>query len=176
MQIFPIIGVILGVLSGIILLCLCVAWIDKKHPSDEFDERQKIVQGKASSLSLVVGAIYFVISLIPMIHQVEGTKTIEPYLLVMIGILLMLVVNHTYCLIGQAALPLSQKPLANIICHTIMGLIDLWYFYVSAGMIPLSWVGKGSKPFIYLFIGIDFLYLALTHTIQYFRDRKAANE
>lgn len=172
MQVLPVIAVVMGTLVAIVLVCLAAVWVEKKYPSENYDERQKLARGQASSLSLGIGAVYFIGTLIVMVRQVDGVKTIEPYLLVLAGLLLMVMVDHTYCVICHAALPLSQKPIMNIVCYTLCGLIDLWYFDYGLALIPLSLVGKGTKPLVYLLLGIAFLYLALTHTIQFLRSRK----
>jgi hypothetical protein len=177
MRIFPVIGWILVALAAIVLLCLGVLWVQKRYPSEEFDERQKIAQGKASSLAMIVGSLYFVGISTILINQVENTKTVEPYLLVMIGIELMLMVDHTYCLLCHAALPFSQKGGTTAICYLIMGLVDIGQFALRKEWVTtLSWVGRGTQPLFYLLLGIGFLYLGLMHTIAWLRDRKETNE
>ena len=52
MSILSVIGWILAALAGIVLLCLGVLWVQKRYPSEEYDERQKIARGKASSLAI----------------------------------------------------------------------------------------------------------------------------
>lgn len=172
MNIVTVLGVILGVLVGIILLCLGCIWIEKHHPSDEYDERQKLVRGRASSLSLVIGLLYLVGILVVLNNQIDGEKTVEPYLLVTVGILLMAMVDHTYCLLGNAALPLSQKPIWAIAGYTAMGIRCLWRFSWGMELFTLSLSGDGSKPLPYLLMGVTAFYLALMHIIQFLRDRK----
>ena len=94
-----------------------------------------------------------------------------------VGILLMLIVDHTYCLIGQAALPMSQKPLWSIVSYVALSVCGFVRF--SWGLeyyMILSWTGNSSKPVPYLLIGITALYLALAHTIQLIRDRRVRKE
>ena len=52
MRILPVIGWIVGILAGIVLLCMGVLWVQKRYPSEDYDERQKIARGKASSLAI----------------------------------------------------------------------------------------------------------------------------
>jgi energy-converting hydrogenase Eha subunit C len=172
MELLPLIGVALGVLVAVVLLCLASVWLDKRNPSDDYDERQQIVQGKANGLSLGVGLLYCVGILITLERQVTGEKMVEPYLLVFAGIDLMIVVKHTYCLIGNAALPLSKKPLGIILSYIALSVCGFVRFYWGMGYTELSLVGKGSLPIPNLLMGITALYLALAHTIQFLRNRK----
>lgn len=172
MSVIQYVGIVIGVLVAIILFCLVNMWIEKRYPSEDYDERQKLVQGRASSLGMGIGLIYLVVVMGILINQVDKEKTIEPFLLVLWGFLLPIMVDHTYCFIGQAALPLSQKPLWNIISYAILGVLHLWKFGNGLKLFPLSFVGKGASSWIYLSTGICFLYLSLMHIIQFLRDRK----
>ena len=172
MSIIQFVGIVIGVLAAIILYCLANMWIEKRYPSEDYDERQKLLQGRASSLGMGTGLIYLVVVMGILINQVDKEKTIEPYLLVLWGFLLPIMVNHTYCFIGHAALPLSQKPAWNIICYAILGVGNIWRFSNGLELVTLSFVGKGAFPWLYLTIGICFLYLSLMHIIQFLRDRK----
>ena len=177
MRIFPVIGWILAALVGIVLLCLGVLWVQKRYPSEDYDERQKIARGKASNLAVIVGMLYFLGISYTLINQVDNPKTVEPYLLVMIGILLMTMVDHTYCLLCHAALPFSQKGISTAICYLICGLVDIGQFALRRDWVAtLSWVGKGTQPLFYLLIGVAFLCLGLMHAIAWLWDRKEAHE
>ena len=177
MRILPVIGWILAALAAIVLLCLGVLWVQKRYPSKEFDERQQIARGKAGNLAMIVGSLYFVCISIVLINQVEAPKTVEPYILVMIGLELMAMVDHTYCLLCHAALPFSQKGGTTAICYLIMGLVDIGQFALRREWVTtLSWVGRGTQPLFYLLLGIGFLYLGLMHAIAWLWDRKQAHE
>lgn len=176
MQILLMIGAILAVLVGIVLLCLGVLWLQKRFPSKSYDERQKIARANASTLAVIVGYLYFLAVAIVLINQVEGPKTVEPYLLVMIGIMLMAMVDHTYCLLCHAALPFSQKGIYSIACYLFCGVLHLINFFVVMRAREISLVGTGTSRLFSLLLGIGFLYLALMHTIALLRDRKNANE
>ena len=177
MRILPVIGWILAALAAIVLLCLGVLWVQKRYPSKEFDERQQIARGKAGNLAMIVGSLYFVCISIVLINQVEAPKTVEPYILVMIGLELMAMVDHTYCLLCHAALPFSKKGGSTAICYLIMGLVDIGQFALRRNWVTtLSWVGRGTQPLFYLLLGIGFLYLGLMHAIAWLWDRKQAHE
>ena len=177
MRILPVIGWILAALAAIVLLCLGVLWAQKHYPSEDFDERQKLARGKASTLAMSVGVVYFLGVCLFLLNQVEKTKTIEPYLLVMIGLELMAMVDHTYCLLCHAALPFSKKGGSTAICYLLCGLVDIGQFALRREWVStLSWVGKGTQPLFYLLLGVTFLYLGLMHAIAWLWDRKQAYE
>ena len=41
MELLPLFGIILGVLAAVVLLCFASIWLEKNHPSDDYDERQR---------------------------------------------------------------------------------------------------------------------------------------
>ena len=176
MSLLKVTGAILAVLAGIVLLCLGVIWLERKFPSKEYDERQKQAQGRASRLGMITGLIYFMVVTAVLIRQVEEPKTVEPYLLVFIGVLLMVMVDHTYCFLTHSTLPLSQKPMTSIVCYAVCGMIQLLYIWEALDRFPLALVGRGSAGWIHLLTGISFLYLSLIHLIQYLRDRREGHE
>lgn len=157
---------ICGILLGIVLLCLGVIYLERKCPDDDFDERQKIMRGNAHRLSFMVGLAYYLFVTTVLIRQVDGEKTVEPFLLIFFGLELQLLVLHTYCLLTHSALPLSEKPVTAIICYVISGLIQLGYIFNRLGDFPLEMVGHGSAGWIHLTGGIFFLYLALMHLLR----------
>ena len=165
-------GGILGVFALTVLLCAGVIWLEKRFPSAEYDERQKQAKGNASRLGIIVGMLYFAVVTAVLIRQVEEPKTVEPYLLVFVGILLMMTVDHTYCFLTHASLPLSQKPITAILCYASSGVVQLVYIWNALDRFPLSLVGYGSAGWIHLLTGIVFLYLSVMHLVQYLRDRK----
>lgn len=169
-------GIIVMVLAAIVLLCAGVIWLERRYPGNAYDERQIQAHGKASRLSLNVGMLYFTVVTAILVRQVDEPKWIEPYLLVFIGILLVVTVDHTYCLLAQAAMPLSEKPVVSIVSYALGGVIQLLYIWTSLDRFPLSLVGYGTSGWIHLLSGGVFLYLSLMHLLQYLRDRKASHE
>lgn len=161
---------ILLVLLGIVLLCLAAVWIEKKFPGKQYDERQILARSKAHRLAYWVGFVYSMAVVMILIYQVDGKKTVEPYLLVLGGVFLQEIVIHTYCLITHAALPLSQNPAPTIAGFIIIGIthvITFWVHYKRYG--TMLTVGQSTITYIYLITGIGFLYLALLHLIQTLR-------
>lgn len=172
MSVLQIMFAMLGILLGIVLFCLGVIYLEKKAPGEEFDERQKIMRGNAHRLSLMVGFVYFLVVTAVLIRQVDGEKTVEPFLLIFFGLEIQLLVLHTYCLLTHSALPLSEKPITAIVCYTVSGLIQLGYIFNRLGDFPLAMVGYGSSGWIHLTTGVFFLYLALMHLIALLHKEK----
>ena len=163
---------IIGILLCIIGFCALIILLEKKFPTREYDERRKAAQGRASRLGMIVGMLYFMVVMIVMIFRVDHPKTVEPYLLIFIGILLMLTVDHTYCFLSHAALPISQNPFVAIVGYGICGIMQLLTVLTSPRWYPLEWVGHGTSGWIHLLTGMDFLFLAAMHLVQYLRDRR----
>lgn len=176
MKLLPFVGVLVAVLAAVVLVCLAALWLGKRFPSKSYDERQKLARGRAGSLSMAVGVAYYFVVTLVLLWQVEGSKTVEPYLLVAGGLLLMAMVDHTYCLLCHAALPLSQKAGYTIVCYFLMGAMHVWRSVADAARITISLVGKSTSLLFSLMLGIGFLYLSLMHAIALLRDRKEANE
>ena len=79
---------------------------------------------------------------------------------------------HIYCLLTDAALPLSQKPKTTIIGY---GVLSLLYSVNTA----IGWHLDGRRPekppvftWMQLSLAVFFGALAIMHLIQYLRDKK----
>lgn len=160
------------VLVGIVLLCLGVTRMEKTAKSSEYDERQQLIRGRGYRLATWVGEIYFVVVMCVMIGQVDGEKTVEPWLLVFLGLQIQNLVFHAYCLLNQAALPLSGKPVSTILSYCMSGAISLFGFRSSLARDPLSFVGHGSAGWVFVMTSFFFFSLALMHLIQLLRREK----
>lgn len=172
MSVLKICIVVIGILLAIVALSAGVIFLEKHFPSDDYDERQKAAQGRGNRLGMITGMLYFMVVMIVMIQQVDNPKTVEPYLLIFIGILLMLAVDHAYCFLSHASLPLSQKPMTSIVCYALGGVAQILYVIDAVEWFPLTWVGHGTAGWIHLLSGLFFLFLSVIHLIQYLRDRK----
>ena len=172
MSTISVIGVMLLVLVGIFLLCLGVAWAERNFPSEKFDERQKAVRGRAYRLAFWVGFGYMLCMIPILVVQVDGEKTVEPYLLMFGCFMLQTLVFHVYCLINHSALPLSQKPVVMILGYLVMGITWLLNCWNCVRREPLALVGYGSDGWLYLITAITFLAMALMHVVQLLRREK----
>lgn len=168
-----VIGWIVLIFAGIIALCGVVLWLEKRFPSKQFDERQQVSRGRACGLGLGVGVVYFLVTMSILINQVDGEKTIEPYLLVFFGLMLETAVMCTYSLLTHSYLSFLQKPGLNILGFGFCGALQ---FLTLANRLkregPLTLVGHGSSSWIFLIAGSCFLYLTLVLLIQQLRREK----
>ncbi len=162
----------IGILAAIVVLCAGVIYLERKFPGESYDERQKLSRGNAYRLSFWIGFFYSLAVLMILIRQVEGEKTVEPYLLIFFGAVIQAIVYHTYCILTHSALPLSEKPVVTIVCYALTGLLQLWYIGDKAELFPLTFVGKESSVWINILCGAGFFYLALIHTINLLRKEK----
>lgn len=172
MSTLQVIVMILCVLVFVIALCAVAVWMEKKFPGKEYDERQKAAKGRGYRLSFWVGFVYFTGVAIVLIQQVDGEKTVEPYLLIMIGLILQAMVDHTYCLLTHSALPLSQNRLWAIISYAVCGTLQLVQFHTWEEKYGLSFVGHGTSAWFFLVCGCCFFYLIMLHLIQLAWERK----
>lgn len=172
MTILKMLFILLGILLGIVLLCLGVIYLERKVPVKQYDERQLHARARAHRLSFWVGFAYYLAVVILLIRQVEGAKTVEPFLLVFAGLILQALVLHTYSILSDAALPLSEKPWYPIASFTFVGSVQLIRFFSELGRGLPSLTGRGAADWVFLLCGISFLYLSLLHLIQWLRGRK----
>ena len=153
---------ILALLASAAYCCVCL-WFEKKAPSEEYDERQKIAQGNACGVSLGVGIVYFVLVIYWM---KEDKMPAEGYLVVFAGLVLQLMVHHIYCLLTHAALPLSGKPWVTIGNYTILAVV----WILRATMYDPSWgmslYGAGSGFWAIVLGAFCFCALAVMHLIS----------
>ena len=172
MNMLYLILLICGVLLGIVLLCLGVIYLEKRIPAKQYDERQLHARTRAHRLSFWVGFAYYLVVTVVLIRQVDGKKTVEPFLLVFVGLILQALVLHTYSILSDAALPLSEKPLYPIACFTFVGCLQLTQFYNQLRWGIPGLTGRGAADWVFLMTGISFLYLSVLHLIQWLRGRK----
>lgn len=172
MSALKVVGMIIGALVLVIALCALAVWIEKRFPGKEYDERQKMAKGRGYRLSFWVGMIYYLAVAIILIGQVDDEKTVEPYLLVMIGLMLQAMVDHTYCLLTHSALPLSQNRAVTVFGYVVCGMLQLVQFRILSKRVGLALVGHGSSPWICLIAGCCFFYLTVLHVIQALMERK----
>ena len=172
MSIISVIGIMLAVLAGIVLLCLGVTRMEKTAKSSEYDERQQLVRGRGYRLAFFVGILFMLVAMSFMVYQVDGEKTVEPYLLVYFGLILQATVFHVYCLLNHAALPFSEKPGFSIVCYAFIGLMDFFAFKNAVGRWPLTFVGHGTTGWNSLVQMFFWFSLSAMHLIQLLRREK----
>ena len=172
MSVTHIIAGIFLVLAAVVVLCIAAVWMEKNHPVEDFDERQKVFRGRAYRLTFWTGLVYYTGTMLILLRQVDGEKTVEPYLLIVMGLLLQAMVMHTYTLMTHCALPFSGNPLTSAGAYVVGGIGQLMAFSIHRRQYSVGFVGHSTSAMVFLLAGVCFLYLAMMHLIQYFRDRR----
>ena len=174
-----IILITLASMTGIVLLCLAVIWLEKKFPGKRFDEMQISSRLKGTRAAFWIGMLYYLVTVPILIGQVDGEKTIEPYLLVTIGFLMQMMILYTYCLLTHSNLPLGDNPLVAIGSYAFIGLTQLLIFRDDVAdyqfhniPLALTLVGRSSILWFHLVFAICFFYIALLNVIQLIRSWK----
>lgn len=158
-----------GVVIGLIALAGAAAvYVGRNYTSGKYDERQQIDRGHAYQFSFYVGTFYYLVLLVYFIfHTGKSEWVVEPFVLVMIGVLLQLQSFHIYCVMTHSALPLGEKPLPTIIGYLGLGVMYLaQYFlqYIPEDVVGLT--GALSYNLVRLLISLDFFSLAGLHLIS----------
>ncbi|MBR3974114.1 MAG: hypothetical protein IKJ99_09235 [Oscillospiraceae bacterium] len=156
-------------LLGIVALCGFHLWLDKKSKVEEYDERQKVEQGRASHISMMTGLIYF---LGVMMWMELGELPADPGFLIFAGLLLELMVYHVYCLMTQAALPLSKTAKTTIGGYVTLGVV--WFLraamYDPARDMTLH--GQGIGFWMFAMTSFCCFALAAMHLISHLRNKR----
>lgn len=162
------------VLAFLVAGCAFAVYLGRNFPSEKYDERQKIERGNAYRFSHWTGMIYYFALLVYFVfHTGKTVWSIEPYVLILIGILIQLQSFHIYCLMTHSALPLGEKPLATVVSYFVMGGIYLAQYYLQ--YIPedvAGLTGADSMNLFRLLISFDFFALAVLHLIAMLRKEK----
>ena len=164
-------------IAVLVMVCAVIVYLERNFQSEKYDERQKIARGNAYRFSHWTGMIYYFGLLVYFVlHTGKGEWAVEPFVLLMIGILIQLQSFHIYCLITHSALPLGEKPLVMIVGYVILGGMYLAQYYFQ--YIPeeaakaAGFTGVGSYNLMRLLIALDFLSLAALHLIACLRKEK----
>lgn len=173
MSMMKIILWMLGILLGIVLLCLGVIYLEKRIPGKNYDERQNQSRARAHRLSFWVGFAYFLAVVILLIQQVDGGKKVEPFLLVFTGLILQALVLHTYSIFSDAALSLAEKPWVAIVCFALVGCMQLTQFIMGCRQGIPGLTGREAADWIFMMTGTGFLYLSILHLIQWLRRERS---
>lgn len=159
---------VVGLLAAVVLLCVVVTWIEKKFPRTEYDERQKIVQGKAYALAFNAGLLYYIpVTIWQMLQAEAGKSFMEMYLVLFVGLWVQMLLFNTYCIFHGAGLPLSQKSSWAIgTCVLFSGYYFLKYFGFREEL------NRTGFKLILLLMAVGCSYLALLYGVQMIRDRR----
>ncbi len=175
MTLLKAVSILLAVCAALFLICLAALWWEKNWQSDRYDERQKISRYKSYRLSFWLGFLYYLAATGIMLFQVEGKKTIEPYLLLFFGIMFQALVLHMYGLLTGSALPFGEKPGRMVFSYLFIGSIQFlnlrnWGKQFPAPGMPLT--GQGSSKWVFLILAVISYVLAVLYLICALRKDK----
>ncbi len=174
MTVFQSILFLLGICAALVLICLAAVWWEKNWQTDHrYDERQKIARNKGYRLTFWLGFLYYGCVAICLIFQVEGEKTIEPYLLLFFGMMFQALVLHIYGLLTGSALPFAEKPGWMVFSYLFIGLtrvmsLRMWH---KRGL-EISLTGQGTTIWTDLIMAVISFVLALLYLISAFKKEK----
>ena len=161
--------IVLIVIAGVLAI-----YVGQNFQSEKYDERQQIDRGRAYRFSHWVGMVYYFGLLTYFIlHTGKTGWAVEPFVLLMIGIMIQLQSFHIYCLMTHSALPLGEKPLPTITGYLFMGALYLVQYFgqhIPADAVGLT--GADSYNLFRLLISLDFFSLAVLHLIAMLRTER----
>lgn len=163
-----------AVLAAIGLAGAFAVYAGRNFTSKKYDERQQLDRGNAYRFSWWVGMVYYFGLLTYFVfHTGKGEWLLEPYLLVMIGLLIQLQSFHVYCLMTHSALPLGEKPMPAITGYFFLGalyLVQYFQQYIPEDVVGIT--GAESMNLFRLLISLDFFSMAIMHLIAAIRKEK----
>lgn len=175
MTVSTVLGYSAAAVVGIVVLCLGVMYLEKKAPGKEYDERQKLIRGNAFRLSFAVGIGWQMVLFVMVDLEKELPLGIST--LIFLGLLVQILVQHIYCLLNHAALPLSQKVGLTIGVYLLAGFVHLTSFrngmelYQKIGA-QLGYTEPWEEIWIKLFLSLSFFILAVLHLIAWWWEKK----
>ena len=159
----------ISAIAIVAIACALAVYAGRNLSTEKYDERQQIDRGNAYRFSFYVGMVYYMLLLIYFIfHTGKSEWILEPFVLLMIGILLQLQSFHIYCVMTHSALPLGEKPLSTIIGYTFLGgmyLVQYFDQYIPEDAAGLT--GAESYNLFRLLIVLAFFSLAVLHLIAW---------
>lgn len=167
--------------------CALTAWLEKKFPTKKFDERQRIVRGKAYKWACVVGFGYFAIIALLELALPSGVQA-DLFLLIMAGLALEVFVCACYCCFHDANIPLTVSPKANIILLYLLGAVSLinaasrmdemsivltedYIGKMEIGEVVLGMTGDSAIVWGLLMVAVMSLIVATMELVRYLRSK-----
>ena len=161
------------VFAAMLAACAFTVYLERNFPSEKFDERQKIARGNAYRFCHWVGLVYyFGLMVYFTFHTGKAEWPLEPFLLLVIGILIQLQSFHIYCVMTHCALPLGEKPMPTIIGYLVLGTMWLAMYFGQYVPEDVGLTGAGSYNLFRLLTALDFYALAALHLIGLLRKEK----
>lgn len=148
---------------------------DKKREVTIYDERQKLAQGKAYGVAFSVMYLHLAVFLgiyawQGMVYDAAVSAAQVSWALA-VGVIVPLLVYHTYCFLTDAALPLNQKPQQMVAAYCFSGVLELLNYYMRCWWYPRD-AGDRFGGHLWLLMGVSSAYLAILYLMEWRRRRK----
>ena len=172
--------VLMSVLAGVVVIPVASVLIvryQRKHTSKNYDERQKLAQGKAGQAAFLVMYLYLTVLLgiyawKGMVHAAEVSAAQVSWALA-VGVIVPMLVYHTCCFLTDAALPLNGKPQNMFAAYCFSSVLEFLNYYLRCWLYPNGRDRFGGH--LWLLIGVSSAYLAVLYFMEWRRRRKEAH-
>lgn len=171
----------LGALAALVLLTLVSTWLEKRRNQQEYDERQKQIQGKAAMFALGIGSCWYLGLFVAM--QYRMALPLPAATLLVLGLCLQLLAFHIYCLVRGIGLPLKKTGWTmpsvygiNSITQFILFRNDKGYLEAYQAYIQLEPnttlpdPGDGTMIWIHLILAVSLMAMAVIYLIAILRE------
>ena len=174
---------ILGAIATLAAITLAVVWLENRRENEEYDERQKLIQGKAWQYAATVGIIYYMGIFAGM--EFEWNLRLGTSMLVFIGVVTMVLCYHIYCVVRGGCLPVFQKAGRMIGIYSVLSILQFVDFrrkqqYIEAYEVYTAYVpdtdlpdpGNGELAWICLIMSVTFAVMAVLYFIALYMESK----
>ena len=172
--------VLMSVLAGVVVIPVASVLIvryQRKHTSKNYDERQKLAQGKAGQAAFLVMYLYLAVFLgiyawQGMVYDASVSAAQVSWVLA-VGVIAPMLVYHTCCFLTDAGLPLNKKPQQMFAAYCFSGVLEFLNYYLRCWLYPNS--RDRFDGHLWLLISVSSTYLAVLYFMEWRRRRKEAH-
>lgn len=151
---------------GICALCL---WIEKRFPSEKYDERQTVDRCKGYRFAFFVGLFYF-IGVFFYIMETDVPSDVSGSL-VLVGLTVMLMAQEFYCVLTNAAIDRWMSPANAMVGYFLFGATQLGLALYR--LLAESWRFKNTTwLYAYMFMAVGVIGIGVVHLVQYLRNKE----
>lgn len=171
MTFWVILLIVVAVSAVAVAFSILITGLEKRKTSVQYDERQKMIRGRASGWAHVAGFAYFIVLVYLDLILAHGVQA-ELYALIMLGLLVEALVFTAYCIWNGAMLPLFRSAKQWICIMGLWGVLQLWgavlrinqltvsvsengeLVKIAFHQIPLQLTGDTAMPLVMMAFGI----------------------
>lgn len=174
---------ILGAIEVLVLLTLVVVWLENRRENEEYDERQKLIQGKAWHFSAMVGMVYY-LALFACL-ELNWNLPLGTSMLLFIGLVIQVLCYHIYCVVRKAGLPMCQRTGRMIGIYAVLSVLQFCNFrkmqiYVKDYRLFITHFpdtdipnpGNGELAWVCFIMSVTFACMAVLYFIALYRETR----